>query len=171
MCNRDSPIRIKCYILILQITTIRGRLRECKEKQKRLRKNIAMSKMESIKKKMVKVRVEVGEKVSILGEKSEECVTVIEKAAKKSLTEMEGTLNFLGERSGECVNLIDRVAKKSLGQLKATLQFQDRTEIDVSSNDNPEESENHIVASNEEIKNDINENEKSKLKDKSSEMS
>ena len=162
---------IKCYILILQITTIRGRLRECKEKQKRLRKNIAMSKMESIKKKMVKVRVEVGEKVSILGEKSEECVTVIEKAAKKSLTEMEGTLNFLGERSGECVNLIDRVAKKSLGQLKATLQFQDRTEIDVSSNNNPEESENHIVASNEETENDINENEKSKLKDKSSVMS
>ena len=58
-----------------------------------------MSKMESIKKKMVKVKVEVGEKVSILGEKSEECVTVIEKAAKKSLTEMEGTLNYIGERS------------------------------------------------------------------------
>ena len=83
-----------------------------------------MSTMESIKKKMAKVKVEVGEKVGILGEKSEECVTVFEKAAKKSLTEMEGTLNFLGERSGECVNLIDRVAKKSLGQLKATLQFQ-----------------------------------------------
>ena len=157
---------VNCYILTSQISTIRGRLRECKEKQKRLRKNIAMSKMESFKKKMVKVKVEVGEKVSILGEKSEECVTVIEKAAKKSLTEMEGTLNFLGERSGECVNLIDRVAKKSLGQLKATLQFQDRTELDVSSNDNLEESADHIVANNEENKNDINENRKSKLEDK-----
>ena len=162
---------IKRYILNPQISTIRGRLRECKEKQKRLRKNIAMSKMESIKKKMVKVRVEVGEKVSILGEKSEECVTVIEKAAKKSFTEMEGTLNFLGERSGECVNLIDRVAKKSLGQLKATLQFQDKNEIDINTKDTPAEFEDHLVASNEENKNDINRNEKSKLKDKSSKMS
>ena len=131
-----------------------------------------MSKMESIKKKMVKVKVEVGEKVSILGEKSEECVTVIEKAAKKSLTEMEGTLNYIGERSGECVNLIDRVAKKSLCQLKATLQFQERSEIDVVPENSQTDSTNDIEQHNEECnKNDINENKDSKSKDQSTSMS
>ena len=70
-------------------------MRECKEKRKRLRKNIAMSKVESIKNRMAKVKIEVEEKVTILGEKSEECVTVIEKAAKKSLTEMEEKLSYL----------------------------------------------------------------------------
>ena len=126
-----------------------------------------MSKMEIIKKKMAKVKVEVGEKVGILGEKSEECVTVIEKAAKKSLTEMEGTLNFLGERSGECVNLIDRVAKKSLGQLKATLQFQDKTEKCIDSRVDEEVPETNVTKHNENPKaNDIHENKDFKSKDK-----
>lgn len=128
-----------------------------------------MSTMEIIKKKMAKVKVEVGEKVGILGEKSEECVTVFEKAAKKSLTEMEGTLNFLGERSGECVNLIDRVAKKSLGQLKATLQFQDRTEIDIGSRVEPDYNVRQHNEKNE--TNDISENKDFKPKDKSSKIS
>ena len=128
-----------------------------------------MSKIENIKKKMVKVKVDVGGKVSILGEKSEECVTVIEKAAKKSLTEMEGTLNYLGERSGECVNLIDRVAKKSFGQLKATLQFQDKGEVDVGPKKIPEESESHKIANNEvNYKNDFNENDETKSKNDTS---
>ena len=121
---------------------------------------------------MVKVKVEVGEKVSILGEKSEECVTVIEKAAKKSLTEMEGTLNYIGERSGECVNLIDRVAKKSLCQLKATLQFQERSEIDVVPENSQKDSTNDIDQHNKESnKNDINENKDSKSKDQSCSIS
>ena len=73
---------------------------------------------------MVKAKVEVEEKINILGEKSEECVTVIEKAAKKSFVEMEEKFSLLGERSGECVNLIERVAKKSVGHLRATLYTQ-----------------------------------------------
>merc|ERR1712150_284653 len=95
----------------------------------------------------------------------------IEKAAKKSLTEMEGTLNFLGERSGECVNLIDRVAKKSLGQLKATLQFQDKTEKCINSRVDEEEPENNVTKDNENPKaNDINENKDFKSKDNSCEI-
>ena len=86
-----------------------------------------MSAVESIKNKISKVKVDVEEKVTILGEKSEVCVTVIEKAAKKSLSEMEEKLNYLGERSGDCVNLIERVAKKSVGQLKATLYVQNKS--------------------------------------------
>lgn len=99
-------------------------MRECKSKRRRLRKNIAMSAVESIKNTMVKAKVEVEEKINILGEKSEECVTVIEKAAKKSFVEMEEKFSLLGERSGECVNLIERVAKKSVGHLRATLYTQ-----------------------------------------------
>ena len=83
-----------------------------------------MSAVESIKNTMVKAKVEVEEKINILGEKSEECVTVIEKAAKKSFVEMEEKFSLLGERSGECVNLIERVAKKSVGHLRATLYTQ-----------------------------------------------
>ena len=99
-------------------------MRECKSKRRRLRKNIAMSAVESIKNTMVKAKVEVGEKINILGEKSEECVTVIEKVAKKSFVEMEEKFSLLGERSEECVNLIERVAKKSVGHLRATLYTQ-----------------------------------------------
>ena len=92
-----------------------------------------MSAVESIRNKISKVKVDVEEKVTILGEKSEECVTVIEKAAKKSLSEMEEKLNYLGERSGECVNLIERVAKKSVGQLKASLYLQNKSFENISS--------------------------------------
>ena len=92
-----------------------------------------MSAVESIKNKISKVKVDVEEKVTMLGEKSEECVTVIEKAAKKSLSEMEEKLNYLGERSGECVNLIERVAKKSVVQLKATLYIHDKSLENITS--------------------------------------
>ena len=105
-----------------------------------------MSAVESIKNTMVKAKVEVEEKINILGEKSEECVTVIEKAAKKSFIEMEEKFSLLGERSGECVNLIERVAKKSVGHLRATLytQAKDLESIDTKS----EETETEESASN-----------------------
>jgi len=121
-------------------------LRECKSKRRRLRKNIAMSAVESIKNTMVKAKVEVEERINILGEKSEECVTVIEKAAKKSFIEMEEKFSLLGERSGECVNLIERVAKKSVGHLRATLysQAKDLESIDTKR----EETETEESASN-----------------------
>ena len=82
---------------------------------------------------------------------------------------MEGTLNYIGERSGECVNLIDRVAKKSLCQLKATLHLQERSEIDVVPENSQKDSTNDIDQHNKESnKNDINENKDSKPKDQSS---
>ena len=85
-----------------------------------------MSRVETIKQKITQVKVDVEEKINYLGEKSEECVGVIEKAAKKSVCEMEDKLNYLGERSEECVHLLERVAKKSVGHLKATLYLQDK---------------------------------------------
>ena len=96
-----------------------------------------MSTVESIRNKMAKVKVEVEEKITILGEKSEECVGVMEKVAKTSVSEMEEKLNYLGERSGECVNLIQRVAKKSVGHLKATLYIQNKSCEDMTSATKP----------------------------------
>ena len=80
-----------------------------------------MSRVESIKQKISSVKLEVEEKLNRFGEKSEECVTIIERAAKKSVIGVEEKLNYLGERSEECVSIIEKVAKKSVGHLKASV--------------------------------------------------
>ena len=92
---------------------------------------------------MTKVKVEVEEKMTFLGEKSEECVIVIEKAAKKSVCEMEDKLSYLGERSEECVQLIERVAKKSVGHLKATLYLQNKSCENIASSSKEQVVENN----------------------------
>ena len=113
-----------------------------------------MSRVQSIKQKISSVKLEVEEKLNRFGEKSEECVTIIERAAKKSAIEVEEKLNYLGERSEECVSIIGKHAKKSVCHLKATVYPHSATsdDVEVPAGDNKNTQQNDTESINKEFK-------------------
>ena len=113
-----------------------------------------MSRVQSIKQKLSSVKLEVEEKLNRFGEKSEECVTIIERAAKKSAIEVEEKLNYLGERSEVCVSIIGKHAKKSVCHLKATVYPHSATcdDVEVLSGDNKNIQQNDKRSINKELK-------------------